>query len=89
MNSQALKKPLKQECSVDLFHSVKGQPSVALLCWCIACDSGTGLNRLDSQASPLQHTQGVSMYLTPKFHAFRTLDKSLIIQVLQVSMKIR
>lgn len=47
MNSQALKKPLKQECSVDLFYSVKGQPSLALHCRRIAYDSGTALHALE------------------------------------------
>lgn len=47
MNSQVLKKPLKQECSVDLFYSVKGEPSLALRCRCIAYDSGTALHALE------------------------------------------
>lgn len=36
INSQALKKPLKQECCADLFYSVKGQLSLALYYWCAA-----------------------------------------------------
>lgn len=38
---KALKKQLKQESKADLFNSVKGQPSLALHCWCVAYDSGT------------------------------------------------
>lgn len=44
MNSQALKKPLKHECCVDLFYSAKGQAFLALHCQCVAYDSGTALH---------------------------------------------